>query len=502
MLPVNDYFLRRGHLMKRKKAVFILVCLLTLILQACNQTTNNESETTQSNNQKDVENIQTDEQVTDNDEENTQSDEQVTNNDEETNETVGIQTETLVSEALPLPTNFEEIISYPVGPFSGNGKNANLDGKNQLTDDELVDVILETLPAFTKEQIQEPGFLDQWMSALYYLIAEDYKDPQFIFDQMALESFGKPMINGNLIDFKEHLNVLIILDASGSMANTLNGETMMDIAKRELTLFIDQLPDNVNIGLRIYGEENASNGGKCSATKLYHPIAADNKNAIKTTIDGIKPGGWTPIAESLKQSAEDFSNYLSDTNTNFIYLISDGVETCDGNPENEVEKLRNSTIEPIVNVIGFNVDMTGQKQLKQIAELGQGQYIHVSNKEAFSDSMKSIQKIINAWEKQKLNAIDDAITARGKLDTAIYELSREWERQLTDEYNVMMLMMDAFNFSEGYFEDKQVFHDVHNQLLDKISNKNDLYREEFEKKSTELKGNVDQIFENILSEMN
>lgn len=158
------------------------------------------------------------------------------------------------------------------------------------------------------------------------------------------------------------------------------------------------------------------------------------------------------------------------------------METCEGNPESEVENLRNSNIKPIVNVIGFNVDMNGQKQLKQIADLGQGQYIHVSNKEAFADSMKSIQKIIDAWEIQKLDAIDDAITARGKLDNAIYQLSREWEHQLKDEYDVMMLMMDALNYSEGYFEDKQVFHDVHSQLLDKISNKNDLYREEFEKK--------------------
>lgn len=479
--------------MKSKNTIIILVFLLTLILQACNQTTGNdndknESETTQSHKQTDVED--------------TQADDQPTHNTEEANETVGIQTETLVSDALPLPTNFDEIVSYPVGPYSGNGYNSKLDGKNQLTDEELVEVILETLPAFTKEQVQEQGFLDQWLSALHYLIAEDYKDPQLIFDQLALESFGKPMINGNLIDFKEQLNVLIILDASGSMANVLNGETMMDIAKRELNLFIDQLPDNVNIGLRLYGGKNAVNGGKCSDTKLYHPIASGNKNEIKTTIDGITPGGWTPIAESLKQSTKDFSSYSSKTNTNLIYLISDGVETCEGNPESEVENLRNSNIKPIVNVIGFNVDMNGQKQLKQIADLGQGQYIHVSNKEAFADSMKSIQKIIDAWEIQKLDAIDDAITARGKLDNAIYQLSREWEHQLKDEYDVMMLMMDALNYSEGYFEDKQVFHDVHSQLLDKISNKNDLYREEFEKKSTELKSDVDQIFENLLNEIN
>lgn len=424
------------------------------------------------------------------------------NENEEQRETTGIQSDTLLSEALPLPTNFEEIIAYPVGPLSGNGYYAQLDQKNELTNEQLVNEIMEILPPFTKEQIEEKDFLEQWFNALYYLIAEDYKDPQFIYDEIILESFGKQMVNGKPVEFKDQLNVLLILDASGSMETMLNGEKMIDIAKREMNQLIDELPEQVNIGLRIYGGSEDKDVGKCAATKLHHSVSSNNKEEMKATINGITPSGWTPIAESLKQAADDFSEYPSETNTNIIYLITDGVETCDGNPEGEIQALQQSAVQPMINIIGFNIDVKGQEELKKLTESSGGQYIHAANKQGFIDSMNSIQRLLQAWEKQKLGVIDDAITAKGKLDTAIYELSKEWEEQLTDEYKVMMLMMDEFNFAENYFEDKQVFHDVHNQLLDMISDKNTLYRQIFEEKSEEIKENIDKAFENVLGQLN
>lgn len=493
--------------MKKGVLIYVLV-LFILLLQACG---NAEKKDQEQGNQQQAEEtnkgvsglneVENDEKPNDDVNENKENSKNNVENEEQ-REATGIQSDTLVSDALPLPTNFEEIIAYPVGPLSGNGNHAQLDHKNDLTDEELVSEIMRILPPFTKEQLQEDGFLEQWFSALYYLIAEDYKHPQFIYDELVLESFGKQMLNGKPIEFKNQLNVLLILDASGSMETMLNGEKMIDIAKREMNQLIDELPEHVNIGLRIYGGNKDGNAEKCTDTKLYHSLSATNKAEMKETINSITPSGWTPIAESLKQAADDFSEYPSETNTNIIYLITDGVETCDGNPEGEIQALQQSSVQPMINVIGFNIDLKGQEELKKLAESGGGQYIHAANKQGFIDSMNSIQRLLQAWEKQKFAAIDDAITARGKLDTAIYELAKEWEEQLTDEYKVMMLMMDEFNFSRDYFEDKQVFFDVHNQLLDMISDKNTLYRQIFEEESKKIKENIDKAFEDILSELN
>lgn len=55
-------------------------------------------------------------------------------------------------------------------------------------------------------------------------------------------------------------------------------------------------------------------------------------------------------------------------------FISDGIETCDGDPIKAVSKLRNHQIDATVNIIGFDVDDEGQQQLKEIAEAGGGEY--------------------------------------------------------------------------------------------------------------------------------
>lgn len=490
----------------KKKVVVYCFALLILLLQACSNAGEGDQEKGQEQQTDGATTDISEPNENDSDQNNEVSKEEDSDsNDENTDEqseTTGIQSDTLVSEALPLPTNFEEIIAYPVGPLSGNGYYAQLDQKNELTNEQLVSEIMKILPSFTKEQIEEEGFLDQWFSALHYLIAEDYKDPQFIYDEIILDSFGKQILNGKPVEFKDQLNVLLILDASGSMETMLNGEKMINIAKREMNQLIDGLPEQVNIGLRIYGGSGEKNIGKCEDTKLYHSVSSSNKEEMKATIQGITPSGWTPIAESLKQAADDLSEYPSESNTNIIYLITDGVETCNGNPAGEIQALQQLAVQPMINVIGFNVGLKGQEELKKLAESGGGQYIHAANKQGFIDSMNSIQRLLQAWEKQKFAAIDDAITARGKLDTAIYELTKEWEEQLTDEYRVMMLVMDEFNSSEGYFEDKQVFYDVHDQLLDMISEKNTIYRQIFDEKSKEVKENIDKTFEDVLSELN
>ena len=407
----------------------------------------------------------------------------------------------LLDTAIAIPTNFDEIMAYPVGPLSGNSYYAQVDGTNTLTKEELTEAILNEIPIFTAEDLEDPTYLDRWFNALYSLIAEDYRNPQQFLDDFSYEALGKMMINGKPVQFKDQLNVLIILDASGSMLNTLNGETMMQIAQNELNALIDRLPEEVNIGLRVYGGQESNTNGSCDATTLMEPIASNNKDQVKAAINNVVAEGWTPIAESLKQAANDFANFSADTNTNLIYLISDGMETCEGDPVKEVQNLSASNITPIVNVIGFNVDAAGQHQLTSIAEQGNGQYVHVSNKQAFNDALKTIEKMTEAWTKRKHEIIDDALTLRGELENELRAFKKEWDNHIKDEYDAFMLIMDELNSTE-YFDDLSVYGQAQGKLLDKISAKNNLYRTELDNKYDEMINNIDGTYESIVNSLN
>lgn len=103
----------------------------------------------------------------------------------------------------------------------------------------------------------------------------------------------------------------------------------------------------------------------------------------------IKPTGWTPIAKELSDTRKEFEAFAAD-GKNVVYLITDGEETCGGDPAAEIEKLRASNVDTIVNIIGFNFDVKGNEEMKQAAVAGGGEYISANSADEFEQ----------AWEKE------------------------------------------------------------------------------------------------------
>src|SRR5688500_15983274 len=100
-------------------------------------------------------------------------------------------------------------------------------------------------------------------------------------------------------DGAREVNVELILDASGSMAQTIGGETRMAIAKRVLDDVIAAIPerDGVNVGFRIYGHRgDNSAAGKavsCRSSELLVPIDGVDKDALEDAVDQARATGWT-----------------------------------------------------------------------------------------------------------------------------------------------------------------------------------------------------------------
>ena len=106
---------------------FTFIALFLSIIVACNsqekEDTTSEQPTDEVKPVANVENVDS-----------TESSTESNTNEQLDEETVGIDGEMLIKNAPKLPTNFEEIMAYPVGPFSGNSYYAKLDGTNTLTD--------------------------------------------------------------------------------------------------------------------------------------------------------------------------------------------------------------------------------------------------------------------------------------------------------------------------------------------------------------------------------
>lgn len=188
---------------------------------------------------------------------------------------------------------------------------------------------------------------------------------------------------------KQKTNVVILMDASGSMKASVAGGVKMDLAKETIKQFTGQLQEDANVSLFAYGHigsgKDSDKEKSCQSIETIYPLSPYEETKFNEAMNSFQASGWTPLAGAIEKANELLSNYPHDKYKNIVYIVSDGIETCDGNPVEAAKKLNESNIEAKVNIIGFDVDDEGQKQLKQVAEAGGGDYATVRDKAELED---------------------------------------------------------------------------------------------------------------------
>ena len=181
-------------------------------------------------------------------------------------------------------------------------------------------------------------------------------------------------------------SVLLILDASGSMnAKLPNGETRIAVAQRATKGVAGFVPAQSQLSLRMYGAQSPASRKNCEDTHLAVPFgaASANADAIATQASAVKAQGYTPIAFALEQAANDFP---ADAKERIIVLVSDGKETCKGDPLVAAKALAGKGI--TVHTVGFIVDTAARGQLQAIARITGGTYFDAPVGPELPDTLK------------------------------------------------------------------------------------------------------------------
>ncbi len=160
-------------------------------------------------------------------------------------------------------------------------------------------------------------------------------------------------------------NLLIILDTSSSMAEPFEDSTKIEVAKRVLDELVGTIPDGTRVGLRVFGG--------CQVSKLLVPLAPLDRAALRARIQAIETGGPTPIAYALEQAKEDFDGAYG---PDLILLVTDGMETCHGDPVKAAKDLLAAGYDLKIHVVGFDIGSLpkAREQLKEIAAATGGIY--------------------------------------------------------------------------------------------------------------------------------
>jgi hypothetical protein len=196
-------------------------------------------------------------------------------------------------------------------------------------------------------------------------------------------------------------NLLVIMDFSGSMNEKLpNGKTRLQAAKESFINYINTLDlGSTRFGFIAYGHKgNNTYAGKetsCSGIELKYELQQINKAEVTNMVNSIPANGWTPIAASL-QAAEGVLKDLPSYNQNrsTILLITDGEETCDGDPVVEAKRIKDSGVDVMIDVIALGSNTELDAKLKPIADSGGGNYISVKDEvDSWNNLYKEYDKI-------------------------------------------------------------------------------------------------------------
>ncbi len=179
--------------------------------------------------------------------------------------------------------------------------------------------------------------------------------------------------------------VEFVLDASGSMQQPLGDSSRIEVAREVLLDLVENvLPDDVPVALRVFGNREGNFSCRTDLEMALQPL---NRAEMSGVIAGIQPqtDANTAIADSLALTPDDLADAPG---AKLIILLTDGEETCDGDPEAVIADLRQQGLDVRVNIVGFAIDNQALKAtFASWAKAGGGDYFDAANSEQLSDSL-------------------------------------------------------------------------------------------------------------------
>ena len=169
-------------------------------------------------------------------------------------------------------------------------------------------------------------------------------------------------------------DLVVVLDASGSMAAGSGGTTRLEAARGAVQSVATELgSDPGSFTLMAYGHRLAkSDPGTCDDVEVLLRAAPLDPSDLAPVLEQLRPRGRTPLARALRRAGRALREGSNAGGA--ILLVTDGLETCGGDPVQVARDLRVSGIPVRIHVVGFSVTAAEGAELSAIATAGDGTY--------------------------------------------------------------------------------------------------------------------------------
>lgn len=203
--------------------------------------------------------------------------------------------------------------------------------------------------------------------------------------------------------------VELILDGSGTMGQLLpTGQSRWEAARDAVLALAEGevFPTGLPVALRVFGHIQPLS---CEM-RLEVPLEPFDAAAVRSAVEAVQPVllGRTPLADALLAAGDGLAEAEGQRT---IVLLTDGNETCDGDPEAAVRTLRERDM-AVVNIIGFALEEPETlERLTRWAALGGGSFFEPSTADELREAFRLALQ-------PEFVVIDDhgAIVARGRVN--------------------------------------------------------------------------------------
>lgn len=155
----------------------------------------------------------------------------------------------------------------------------------------------------------------------------------------------------------------LVLDGSGSMwAQLPEGRSRIEVARDILSDFLTARDPAQPLGVIAYGHNRRSD---CADIETIVPMNVQDGRALGQRLRGLMPRGKTPLADALRRAMAEIPTTTEQVD---IVLITDGLETCGGDPCAVAAEMAAAGVPIRAHVVGFGLSEGEVRQIACIAE--------------------------------------------------------------------------------------------------------------------------------------
>ena len=177
-------------------------------------------------------------------------------------------------------------------------------------------------------------------------------------------------------------STILVLDGSGSMwAQLPEGRSRIEVARDVLDDFLSARDPALPLGVVAYGHNRR---GDCTDIETIAPAGQQDGSALGEQLRTLMPRGKTPLADALRRAASEIPATAEEAD---IVLVTDGLETCGGDPCAVAAELAAEGIPIRAHVVGFGLTEGEVRQIACIADQTGGLVLAPQSGAELSDAL-------------------------------------------------------------------------------------------------------------------